>query len=935
MRIQELVTRLLETNEKFRQRSLLKEHVRLINLELAEELKNTYYESWTTEPRKTRNAAVALECLLEILPLDEVKALMNWVKAIAFLTEGKTEKAIISLDIAARIFNALQKPYQAAQTRVSKLYALALLGRYDEAVKVGEKALRVFEEHGDELASGKIEKNLGNIVSRMESHYEAEKYYLSAYHRFVKLENEVELTMCEHGLAITYAALNDFQRAEKFYTSALSRAYATEMRVTQAEIETNMGNLALFRGRFDEALKFLENSRQKYESLRMPHQDVIAELEIADVYLELNLLSEAFEIYRRVTKKLAWLKMQGEQARARANFGRIAIILGDKKLAGRELKKAAKLYLAEKNPVGAAAVKLSEAQLELSQKNFRKALKIAREAEKLLEKSGNLRHRLTSRWLQGETLRELENYSAAESLLQKTFTEAAANEQSNLAQATQTSLGKLFVSQENYRRAEKHFRRAIELTETLRAPLPAEEFRMAFLANKLESYEELAKIYLKENKTEKAFLLVESSRSRSLAETLDGNFKVQSAPDEIPNKSLEKLKGLREELNWFYSRLNRARTEETETLQRETRRREKQIADLMRQIESTGAGANFQGRIELDLQRLQTQLGAERSLIEYVVFNRQISAFIVTNRQIEFVENMCAESEILPLLEGLRFQFGALRYGAKNLSAFLPELKKRADFYLAELYKKLLAPLESRLENRRLTIVPVRELHYVPFNALFDGKNYLVEKCEVNYAPSATVLQFCLSKPGRKLENALLVAYADERIPLVNREIEHLRKIFRNAKTLTGEAASVSAFTKQAKEFDVLHLACHGEFRPDNPLFSRLHLADGAITVRDVCSQKLKAGLVTLSACETGLNSIFAGDEILGLARGFLTAGVASLVLSLWTVNDEATAELMKIFYLQLQTESVSESLRLAQIKFIEKGTHPYFWSSFVVIGKW
>ncbi len=84
MRIQELVTRLLETNEKFRQRSLLKEHAPLINLELAEELKNTYYESWTTEPRKTRNAAVALECLLEILPLDEVKALMNWVKAIAF-----------------------------------------------------------------------------------------------------------------------------------------------------------------------------------------------------------------------------------------------------------------------------------------------------------------------------------------------------------------------------------------------------------------------------------------------------------------------------------------------------------------------------------------------------------------------------------------------------------------------------------------------------------------------------------------------------------------------------------------------------------------------------------------------------------------------------------------------------------------------------------
>ena len=146
----------------------------------------------------------------------------------------------------------------------------------------------------------------------------------------------------------------------------------------------------------------------------------------------------------------------------------------------------------------------------------------------------------------------------------------------------------------------------------------------------------------------------------------------------------------------------------------------------------------------------------------------------------------------------------------------------------------------------------------------------------------------------------MLVAYADERIPLVNREIEHLRKIFRRCENFNRRSRRrVSTFTKQAKEFDILHLACHGEFRPDNPLFSSLHLADGAITVRDVCSQKLKAGLVTLSACETGLNSIFAGDEILGLTRGFLTAGVASLVLSLWTVNDEATAELMKNFYTQ------------------------------------
>ncbi|MBA2735603.1 MAG: CHAT domain-containing protein, partial [Pyrinomonadaceae bacterium] len=135
--------------------------------------------------------------------------------------------------------------------------------------------------------------------------------------------------------------------------------------------------------------------------------------------------------------------------------------------------------------------------------------------------------------------------------------------------------------------------------------------------------------------------------------------------------------------------------------------------------------------------------------------------------------------------------------------------------------------------------------------------------------------------------------------------------------------------------FDVLHLACHGQFRAENPLFSSLHLADGWITVRDICSQKLQADLVTLSACETGLNKIFAGDEILGLARGFLSAGANSLVLSLWTVSDEATTELMKDFYENLQRgASVSASLRLAQVNFIKRNSHPYFWSPFALIGR-
>ncbi len=940
MERQELIIQLLETNDKKTHRSLLQKNSDLADLELAEEIKNTYYDSWTKEPQKTRNAASALEVLSEIISDDEAKALTNWVKGIADLTKGKTERAINHLDKAAQIFTSLEKPYKAAQTQVSKLYALALLGKYEEAVNYGEIALKVFEKNGDELAAGKVEMNLGNIVSRRELHYKAEKYYLSARNRYLKLNELKWLTMAENGLAITYSAINDFREAERFYTQALNRATKANMLVTEAEIEASIGNLALFRGKLDQALNFLELSRRKFESLEMPHQTATAELEIADIYLELNLVEEAFSIYETVVVKLQKLKMQGEEARARANFGRVATILKKTKIAQNELKKAARLYLAEKNKVGAAVVKLTQANLELNSQKYKNALKLVKEAEILLENSGNIRHKLTAKLLEGETLRNLGKYETAENLLEETFAEAVKQEQKKIAQVSLNSLGKIALQTGDTQKAKKHFKKAVELIETLRSPLPAEEFRMAFLADKLAPFENLARIYIAENNFKEAFFYVEKARARSLTDSLDDIHPIA----EVSGKLQEKLQNLREELNWFYSRLNRAEEKEFENLQREAKLRENQIADVMRQIDSTKTNnANLSTKrakvggqnADAELKQLQKLLGKQKVLIEFVNFDDNLSAFVITDKKIHFVADLAKEDEIIAPLESLQFQFGTLRYGAKILDKFLSELKKRTDFYLQKLYEKLLKPLESFISERDLVIVPVGATHYVPFHALSDGKNYVIETREVVYSPGATVWRKLSAKPSRKLENALLIGFADERIPLVNREIKTLEKIFRTSKSFTDERATFSAFTKNASKFDLLHLACHGQFRPENPLFSSLHLADGFVTVRDICSHKLKAEVVTLSACETGLNKIFAGDEILGLARGFLSAGASSLILSLWTVNDEATTELMKNLYTELQNgETVAAALRKAQCNFIGQGFHPYFWSPFVLVGK-
>src|SRR4029079_17276272 len=161
---------------------------------------------------------------------------------------------------------------------------------------------------------------------------------------------------------------------------------------------------------------------------------------------------------------------------------------------------------------------------------------------------------------------------------------------------------------------------------------------------------------------------------------------------------------------------------------------------------------------------------------------------------------------------------------------------------------------------------------------------------------------------------------SDAQAPRVRDEILNLAPLFPSAEALIGESATVAALRKGAAGADILHLACHGQFRSDNPLFSSLRLADGWLTVRDAYDLELRCGLAVLSACETGLNAVAPGDEIIGLARGFFSAGAPSLVVTLWTVDDEETAALMAEFYKRLLAGATpAAALRHAQRHMIER----------------
>jgi CHAT domain-containing protein len=135
----------------------------------------------------------------------------------------------------------------------------------------------------------------------------------------------------------------------------------------------------------------------------------------------------------------------------------------------------------------------------------------------------------------------------------------------------------------------------------------------------------------------------------------------------------------------------------------------------------------------------------------------------------------------------------------------------------------------------------------------------------------------------------------------------------------------------------MIHLACHGDFHPDNPLFSGLALQDGWLTTLEIFNWRLSASLVTLSACQTGRGVVGGGDDLAGLMRAFLSAGARTLVLSQWAVADQATALLMRNFYRALASgEEKPSALRRAMLDLLHGdplNQHPYFWAPFFLVG--
>ena len=495
--------------------------------------------------------------------------------------------------------------------------------------------------------------------------------------------------------------------------------------------------------------------------------------------------------------------------------------------------------------------------------------------------------------------------------------------------------------------AKQHFEEAVYLIEAQWQTLGLSA-RTNFLAgevgagfSRLDAYEGMVRVITKQKKKgyqKEALEYTERVKSRTLLEMLaaKGTQSVRKKDQEI----LAKDRKFQQELALLRKRVTRLTELGPSAPEGELARVEQNLSITLQAYERFIKEVKLQDTelaslvtvATAPIKRIQSVLEPSTTILEYFTTKNNTYAWLITKDAIKVHKLDLEKKQLLSMINEMMLPNISNRsrrpepiitlstrgiFEAKSSKA--QRQKNRQRFLLAtmDFYQKLLAPLTDDIGTHQLIVVPHGPLHKVPFAALSDGNQFLVDKFTLSVVPSATAIEYVVK--NRNKDNGRLLAFANpetEYVPLEFSEIEvkDISTSFVKKEVYFKGDATESRARKRSSFFDTIHFACHGEFNDKQPMQSGLLLTkdsenDGYFQVHEIFGLDLRdANLVVLSACETALSKIYGGDDLVGLSRGFIYAGTPSILASLWEVDDRSTSILMKAFYENLYKKGMNKA---------------------------
>lgn len=825
---------------------------------------------------------------------------------------------------------AVNNPRELALTLSTLGAAYNGLGNFREAITVLEEALPLRRLAGDRVGEANTLNNIGFSLNRLGQRDRAVDYYVQALQIRRTIGDKPGLAIALGNLAALHRAMGQLDKALALSAEQLTLAKAIGSEIDQADALSGLGTAYYTLGDVLQAQAYWQQAEPLYRRTGDNFGLGSTYSSLGAAHASLRQFPEAIAVYHRS------LELRRKSGNA---LGQISSLLGlcmVHRGAGDAVRAAqagqAALAIAKKaeNPSGIGRSLRCLGLSDLQAGRLDAARPNLEQSAELLRKSG-----------------DLDDLSLTLAALAET--EAAAG---------------------NTRPALAHVTDAIRLADAERSGLTP-DLRAMLRGARQREYALQVELLMRLHAADppagyevRAFEAAERSRARSLIEMLN------EAGASLSQTLTAEQRTRGDRLNAHLSGLQRSLFQTALTPERK-RQLEQQLAEAERELarhhldlrQSGGRYAEARYSAAITVPRIREKLLEPGTALVAYAIGEQRSFVWALGREGKLHTAALPGRAVIEKAVALYRQQISQRVSTLNLASSLA----RIDTASRGLYRMLLAPVAPALASAsRLILVPDGPLAYLPFETLTARSASLIETHAVAYAPSATVLAMlqgerpgvggrellAIADPAYPTASTTLAAYGAARglnlvgLPNTRAEAAAISALFDKPSTLVhaGAAATEQAVKSQSGQaYRYIHIAAHGYFDEEHPQRSGILLTpgeggkdDGILQVHEIVGLRLQADLVTLSACQTGLGRIIAGEGVLGLTRAFLYAGARSVAVSLWNVNDAATAELMKAFYQNLrQGKPRPEALRMAKLGLIRSAQktwrHPYFWAPFVL----
>lgn len=943
---EELVAQLGELSTDAARRKFLAMHKKLVRQSTIEQLAQLVVQRVRVSTNEALHLAEAAIFIAKRLRRKEAQALALRAMANALYSTGNHRSAIEHHRRATQIYETLRAWKEMARTLSSSIQPMILVGEYDQAFQAVERAREIFTRLDDRWRLARLEINVGNIYHRQDRFEESIAHYENAYRELMPYKDSEGIAVVLSNMAVCLISLNDFPRALATYQRARAFCHEYNMPLLVAQADYNIAYLYYLRGEYSHAIEALYAARRACEAIGDAYHFALCHLDLSDIYLELNLSEEAREMAHEGFLRFEKLGMGYEAAKTLANEATAYAQQGKTVQALERFAKAREMFSQEKNLVWPWLIDLYQGLLLFHEGRYFESRRLCSSAAAFFDQSALSGKAALAHLLLARIALQVGAPAEAQKETDESLSRLAQLQTPVLAYQAYLLQGQLAQARNDRPAALRAFLTAKDSLETLRSRLHGEELKISFLKNRMQVYEALLDLFISgdgsDATTQEALGWMEAAKSRSMIEMIFQSGQSLPLGEAGQSDLVRRIRDLREELNWYYHRieLEQLRPEEKsgerlDTLQKKAQSHEKELLRTLRELPAHEREyTTLEAPSDLSVNQLQATLPQDATLVEYFSAGDRLLAAVI-NRDAIRIQPVTVLPRVTHILQLLRFQLSKFRMGSEYVRKFEDPLLRATQSHLESLYDELIAPLRQYCLGKHLIIVPHGPLHFLPFHALRTGEEYLCDAFTISYAPSASVFFACQGKPPSTSTDSLVFGIADDRAPQILQEAESVAALLPCSTLRIGIEASASFLRERGPLTGLLHIATHGVYRQDNPMFSGIRLGDGYLNLFDLYQMRLSAKLVALSGCATGMNFVAAGDELLGLQRGLFCAGASTLLLSLWDVHDRSTSELMQLFYREyLRSGEMAGALQLAMQQLRQQNPHPYFWAPFVLVGK-